>query len=322
MKETYKINAEGAGMRVDNWLARRMPAFSRSRFQKWIKAGEVLVNGKKVSTHVALVKGDKVTVETDDIPVEKNAPLVPRPDIGVDVVYEDDDIIVVNKPSGLIVHPAVPGENDTLANAIIAQYPEVAKVGDDPSRPGIVHRLDREASGLLVIARTPAAFKDLKSQFQAHVVKKEYAVLVDGYPPEDSGTIKLAIGRSTSGGKMAARPAQTDRRTGELVAEEGDKIAITHYRIEEKFPKTTLLTVRTETGRTHQIRAHFHALGIPVVGDTLYGTRKLGRLAATRLFLHAKTLAFHHPVTDKEMSFSAPLPEELENMLTKLRKKN
>src|SRR5687767_6847209 len=273
MKATYKVDKDGAGSRLDAWLAKRLPDVSRSRIQKWIKAGTVLRNGAKETPHVTLQAGDKIAIDAKDAPAA-DAPLEPRHEI----VVEDEHIAVVNKPAGLIVHPAIPGESETLANALLAKYPEIASVGDSPERPGIVHRLDREASGLLVVARTPAAFANLKSQFQSHVVKKEYVVLIDGEPPQDSGTIRLSIGRSSSGGKMAAR-----HEPGE-----DDKDAVTHYRLEEKFPKASLLTVRTETGRTHQIRAHFHALGCPVVGDTLYGLRKQGRLPASRLFLHAK----------------------------------
>lgn len=308
MKKTLKPGPDGAGMRLDAWLAKRLPGVSRSRIQKWIKAGAVLRNGAKETPHVLLEEADKVTIDAPDAPAA-DEPLAARHDIRIEVIHEDAHVVVVNKPSGLLVHPAVPGETDTLANALVAKYPEIAKVGESPERPGIVHRLDKEASGLLVAARTPAAFVNLKAQFQAHVVKKEYAVLVDGVVPDDSGTIRLAIGRSSSGGKMAARPEPG----------EDDKNAVTHYRVEERFPKATYLTVRTETGRTHQIRAHFHAIGCPVVGDPLYGTKKAGRLPAPRLFLHAKTLAFTHPVTDEQMTFSAPLPEALEEVLKKLR---
>lgn len=311
MKKKFTIDAEAAGTRLDAWLAARLKATSRSRVQKWIKSGAVLVNGATTTPHYALEDGDTIAVDAPDEPAP-DAPLVPRDDIAFEVVHEDKDIIVVNKPSGLIVHPAVPGESETLANAIIARYPEVAAIGDAQDRPGIVHRLDREASGLMVVARTKDAFAALKAQFQAHVVKKEYAVLIDGEAPQDSGTIRLAIGRSASGGKMAARHE----------AGEDDKDAVTHYRVEERLPKTTYLTVRTETGRTHQIRAHFHALGIPVVGDPLYGTKRPGRLPAPRLFLHAKTLAFTHPVTDKQLEFHVPLPKELEDVLEDLRRKN
>jgi 23S rRNA pseudouridine1911/1915/1917 synthase len=321
MKKKFKVTAKDAGQRLDTYLTAKLPEASRSRIQKWIKSDMVTVNERTVTPHLALQEKDVVEI-TDDAKVTavKGLALIPRPDIGVDVVYEDDDIVVVNKPSGLIVHPAVPGETDTLANALLAQYPEIATVGDDPERPGIVHRLDREASGLLVVARTKAAFDNLKAQFQAHVVKKEYAVLIDGYPPEDAGTIKMPIGRSASGGKMAARPIKFNKRTGEMEITPGDRTAITHYRIEEKLPKVTFLTVKTETGRTHQIRAHFHALGVPVVGDPLYGTNKIGRFNSSRLFLHAKSLAFLHPVTDKELSFAAPLPKELEEILKRARK--
>ncbi|HTM68644.1 MAG TPA: RluA family pseudouridine synthase, partial [Candidatus Binatia bacterium] len=194
MKATYRVDKEGAGTRLDAWLAQQLPGVSRSRVQKWIKAGSVLRNGEKDTPHAALEEGDEIAVDAVDAP-DADAPLVPRHDIPLEIVYEDEHVVVVNKPSGLIVHPAVPGESETLANALIAKYPEIAKIGDAHDRPGIVHRLDREASGLLVVARTPAAFANLKSQFQSHVVKKEYAVLIDGEPPQDEGTIRLAIGR-------------------------------------------------------------------------------------------------------------------------------
>ena len=308
MKATFRVDKEGAGARLDAWLTPQLPGVSRSRVQKWIKAGSVLLDGEKVTPHVALEEGNEITVDAPDEP-GADAPLAPRHDIPLDVVFEDDHIVVVNKPAGLIVHPAVPGESETLVNALIAKYPEIAKVGDSQDRPGIVHRLDREASGLLVVARTPAAFAGLKSQFQSHVVKKEYVVLVDGAPPEDSGTIRLSIGRSSSGGKMAAH----------AVPGEDDKDAITHYRLDEKFKDAALLTVRTETGRTHQIRAHFHALGCPVVGDTIYGIKRPKRLPSPRLFLHARTLAFTHPTKDTPLEFHAPLPQALEDILKKLR---
>jgi len=314
MKTSLTVDAESAGKRLDAWLAAQLPDQSRSRLQKHIKAGAITVNGKTVTPHLALSEGDVIAVDAPDAP-PADAPLTPRPDIKLDILHEDADVVVVNKPSGLIVHPAVPGENGTLVNALLARYPEMATVGDDPNRAGIVHRLDREASGLLAVARTQRAFDALKAQFQNHTVHKEYAVLVDGTVAQDADTIRMAIGRSSTGKRMAARPG--NRKSPELSGD--DRPAVTHYHVEERFPRNTFLTVRTETGRTHQIRAHFHALGWPVVGDDLYGDKAALRLRASRLFLHCKALSFTHPVTGETMAFQAPLPPELETMLAQLR---
>ncbi len=308
--QKMRVEPADAGSRLDVFLTKRIAGVSRSRVQKWIKAGEARVNDKKATPHLALEEGDEVLVSSDTGEVPNEISLIPRPDIALDVVYEDADVIVVNKPSGMLVHPAVASDTATLANALIGRDPAIAAVGDAPERPGIVHRLDKDASGLIVAAKTKRAFEALKSQFKKHEVEKKYAVLVDGAPPKDEGTVSLAIGRSAKGGKMAARHD----------ALEGDRDAVTHYRIEERFSEATLLSVRTETGRTHQIRAHMNALGCPVVGDALYGDKMRGRIKSPRLFLHAKTLAFAHPITGKRLEFSAPLPQELQRVLDALKK--
>ncbi len=310
MKTTFTIGSGDAGARLDVFLAGRLGGFSRAKVQKLIKSGAVLLNGRTAKPHAELADGDRVEAEAD-APRKAEEGLEPRPDIPLAVVHEDADVVVVMKPAGMLVHPAVAGDRGTLANALLGRYPEIAGIGDDPTRPGIVHRLDKDASGLLVAARSAKAFASLKAQFQAHAVTKEYAVLVDGGPPHDSGTITFAIGRSASGGRMAARPEPG----------EDDKEAVTHYRVDERLPDVALLTVRTETGRTHQIRAHMHALGCPVVGDALYGAKRAKRLASPRLFLHAKALAFNHPVSGARLEFTAPLPKELEEVLAKARAK-
>lgn len=307
MKQEFTITAADEGARLDVFLTANLDGFSRSKLQAYIKEGRVLVNDAKVTPHYALEDGFIVAVDLPD-PTAKRVGLKPRPDITLTVVHEDDDVMVVDKPSGMIVHPAVDTDDATLVNALVARNPEIAAVGDSIDRPGIVHRLDKDASGLMVIAKNQDAFDALKAQFQEHAVKKEYTVLVDGGPPQDSGTVTLAIGRKKGDGKMAARPEP----------KEGDREAITHYVREKQFMKAALLTVRTETGRTHQIRAHMHAIGCSVVGDPLYGEKRVGRLQSPRLFLHAKTLAFTHPKTGKPMSFEAPLPTELQAVLRKL----
>lgn len=310
MKTNFTIETPDVGTRLDVFLTARLGAaarLSRSKVQALIKAGKAKVNDEKETPHYALEAGDMIEADFPDAPTEDES-LKPRADIKFGIVHEDDDIIVVEKPSGLLVHPAVKTDTTSLANALLAHFPAIATVGDAPERPGIVHRLDKEASGLLVVAKTQRAFDALKSQFQEHTVKKEYAVLVDGGPAQDSGTITLSVGRKTGDGKMAARPQP----------KEGDREAITHYSVDQRYDRAALLTVRTDTGRTHQIRVHMNATGCPVVGDLLYGARREGRVKTSRLFLHAKSLAFAHPATGEMVSFTSPLPPELQAVLDTL----
>ncbi|MFH2062687.1 MAG: RluA family pseudouridine synthase [bacterium] len=310
--QTFVAGQDDAGKRLDLFLTERLGSISRSAVQRAVREGLVALNGRPPkSPHEALRTDDKIDVSTDLTDVDRGpASPQPRPEIRLEVVYEDDDLLVVNKPTGLLVHPTVRNEQETLVGALLAHYPPIAGVGESAERPGIVHRLDKDASGLMVVAKTGAAYAALKRDFQAHDIEKEYAVLVTGSPPDDDGTIDRPIGRSTSERRMAARSQPL----------EGDRPAVTHYRVDEHLPEAALLSVRTETGRTHQIRAHFKSLGCPVAGDKLYGPRR-PRIHADRLFLHAKRLAFRHPRDGRRMEFSAPLPPELERMLERLRQK-
>lgn len=311
MKRSFRAEKKDAGTRLDVFLTARLEGWTRSQAQKIIKADAASVNGTTANPHFKLSEGDEVIVDAEDRGAPKKG-IAPRPDIQLAIVHEDDDLAVIDKPSGLLVHPATDRDDATLVHALVARWPQIRKagVGGSPDRPGIMHRLDKDASGLMVVAKTNKAYESLKRQFQKHTVKKEYAVLVEGAPPADEGTVTLHIGRRKNSGMMAARPEPR----------EGDKEAITHYRVDERFPKAALLTVRTETGRTHQIRAHMNAIGCPVVGDPLYGVKRPARLPSPRLFLHAKMLGFTHPVTRRRMEFSSRLPEELEGVLKKLRK--
>jgi 23S rRNA pseudouridine1911/1915/1917 synthase len=311
MRQTYEIGQSEAGQRLDIFLTAKFGVaskLSRSKVQALIKAGRATVNELKKTPHYALEEGDKIEADFPDAPTEEFG-LKPRADIKFGIVHEDDDLIVVEKPSGLLVHPAVKTDTNSLANALVAYFPPIAEVGEAPERPGIVHRLDKDASGLLVVAKTQHAFDSLKAQFQEHSVKKEYAVLVDGGTPQDTGTITLSVGRKTGDGKMAARHEP----------KEGDREAVTHYSVDARYIRAALLTVRTETGRTHQIRVHMNAIGCPVVGDLFYGARRDGRVKSPRLFLHAKTLAFDHPVTGERVEFTSPLPPELQTVLDSVR---
>ena len=307
----YIIEQKDTGTRLDVFLTSQLKGISRSRIQKVIKEGQVTVNGKPVTPHLAMEENDVVVLAKIPQSSTKMMKMESRADIGLDVIYEDAEIAVINKPSGLLVHPSPQNEEETLAHALLGRWPKIAKVGESTERPGIVHRLDKEASGLLVVAKTQKAYENLKEQFKVHSIKKEYTVLVHGSPAKDEGSISLAIGRAASGDKMAARAE----------AMEGDRTALTHYRVEEKFPHAALLKVWTETGRTHQIRAHFKALGCPVVGDPLYVLKQGARVSAPRLFLHAKMLGFNHPKTGEWMQFETPLPKDLADFLKSLQKK-
>lgn len=306
--QTISITTAHDGARLDVALAAMLGA-SRSAVQHAIREGGAKLNGKTASAHAPVKAGDIVELLTDVRLPESARAVTGSPDLPLSILYDDDDIVVVDKPAGLLVHPTLRNETDTLASALLARYPGMRAVGDSPLRPGIVHRLDKDASGTLVAAKTQPAYASLKRQFQEHAIKKEYMVLVHGSPPKDEGTVSLAIGRATRGGKMAARHR----------AMAGDRPAVTHYRVIEHLPAAAVVSVRTETGRTHQIRAHFKALGCAVVGDPLYAPQKKKRLPAPRLFLHAMRLGFAHPRTGKWMEFESPLPPELLTFLTILR---
>jgi len=313
MNISYTVQPEENDSRLDVLLAKRFVGHSRSQLQKLIKSGAVKLNGKKVTPHIAVETGDIIESATDlAIVIEKPTSLVPRPDIAINVIHDEGSFAVVEKPAGLLMHPTVRSETETLAAALLARWPEIAAVGESWERPGIMQRLDKEASGLVVIAKNAKAYESLKKQFQEHTIEKEYSVLAHGHPPKDAGTIDLAIGRAASGEKMAARSEPM----------EGDRPAVTHYRVEEYYTNSALLAVRTETGRTHQIRAHLKALGCPVVGDTLYHPKQGQgfKTASPRLFLHARLLAFANPATGIRVEFRSPLPADLQEVLKPLKK--
>jgi 23S rRNA pseudouridine1911/1915/1917 synthase len=299
-----------AGFRLDAWLVMKHPKVSRTQAQKRIKAGLVLVNGKTSKPGQALEPGD--TVEELPKPVAepaKNALVEPK------IVAETADWAVIEKPPGLLVHPAPNQQTDTLVDFLLKQWPKIKKVGDAPERPGIVHRLDREASGLMVIAKTQKAFKSLKSQFQEHTIGKSYLTLVHGKVSRDTDRILTPIGRVSGMGRMAAR----------VQAKPDDKEARSEYDVLERFPHATLVRVKTETGRMHQVRVHMKSIGHPLVGDSLYAaghksSPSLGK--CPRLFLHAETLAFDDPATGKRQEFQAKLPKDLNDFLHELQKKH
>jgi 23S rRNA pseudouridine1911/1915/1917 synthase len=283
------IEAESAGERLDVLLAETLG--SRSRAQRMIVEGRVLVDGATVRKNHRLAGGERVAI--DEGP---QAPDTPNPDAPVaqfGVAYEDEHLIVVDKPAGVVVHPARGHRDGTLAQALGGR----AAGGEDPGRAGIVHRLDRNTAGRLVVAKNDAVHRNLKEAMARREIRREYLALVEGRPPSRSGTIEAPIGR--------------DRRVRILMSTDSDvaKEAITHFEIERPLPQSTLLRVRLQTGRTHQIRVHMQAIGHPVCGDREYGHED--RYGLTRQFLHAARLAFTHPVTGDEVDVTSPLPADL-----------
>ena len=276
-----------AGERLDAFLAG--PLGSRARAQRLIEAGAVLVDGSPAPKRHRLAGGERVTVDAaaDEQPAPE--PAAPAP---FAVPYEDEHLLVVDKPAGVVVHPARGHREGTLAQALAGRA-----AGGEEGRAGIVHRLDRDTSGLLVVARTEAVHRALKQELSARRITREYLALVEGRPPARTGTIDAPIGR--------------DRRVRTRMSTDTDepREARTHFELERALPRTTLLRVRLETGRTHQIRVHLQAIGHPVAGDPEYGTP--GLLGLDRQFLHAARLAFPHPVTGEPIDVRSPLPDDL-----------
>ncbi len=289
MENEVKLDPDAAGERLDVLLAEQLG--SRSRAQRLIVAGRVLVDGATVRKNHRISAGEHVTV--DDSPQASVAPAAGAAVADFAVAYEDDHLIVVDKPAGVVVHPARGHREGTLAQALAGR----AAGGPDPWRAGIVHRLDRNTSGLLVVAKSDTVHRALKEALARRELRREYLALVEGRPPARSGTIEAPIGR--------------DRRVRILMSTETDvpREAITHFEIERTLAQATLLRVRLQTGRTHQIRVHLRAIGHPVCGDREYGHKDLYGLA--RQFLHAARLAFAHPVSGDPVDIASPLPDDL-----------
>jgi 23S rRNA pseudouridine1911/1915/1917 synthase len=291
-------------MRLDRWLVSAVPELSRVRLQALIDEGYVRVGGAARKAAHRLRGGETVEVEIPPAPPEE---LVPEP-IALAVVHEDDHVLVVDKPAGMVVHPGAGVARGTLAAAALAHAPGIAGVGG-PRRPGVVHRLDKGTSGLLVIAKTQVAYHALVAQLAAREVTREYLALVHGRMARAEGRVDAAIGRDPHHRqRMAVRPAGQGRR------------AVTRYRVLERFADFTLVECRLETGRTHQIRVHLASLGHPIVGDEAYGRgRPRPPVVFEGVALHAARLAFVHPATGARMEFTAPPPPRIERLLSHLR---
>jgi 23S rRNA pseudouridine1911/1915/1917 synthase len=300
------VEPASAGARLDRWLSERLPNLSRARLQALIRGGLVRVDGAVLKAAFRLRGGERIDVE---IPPPPDETLAPEP-VALSIVYEDDHVLVVDKPAGMVVHPGAGRSQGTLAAAVLAHAPSTAGVGG-PRRPGIVHRLDKDTSGLLVVAKTAAAYDDLVAQLAARTVTRRYLAVVHGRVRTNESVVDAPIGRHPSDRvKMAIRPAGRGKR------------AVTRYRVLERFAHFTLLDVRLETGRTHQIRVHLASLGHPVVGDDVYGKPRLHSPVSIEGYaLHATALAFVHPAFRKVIECTAPLPERIERLLSHLRER-
>jgi 23S rRNA pseudouridine1911/1915/1917 synthase len=308
-----RVEARAAGIRLDRWLTDRLPDLSRTRLQALVEAGRVSVDGAPRKASYRLREGERVVVT---IPPPSPATLVPEP-VPLSIVFEDDHVLVVDKPAGMVVHPGAGRSSGTLVHALLAHAPSLAGVGG-PDRPGIVHRLDKGTSGLLVVAKSQTAYLALTRQLASRSVSRRYLALVHGRILEPQGTIEAAIGRHPRDRvRMAVRPLGRGRA------------AITHFRVVERLGEFTYLEARLETGRTHQIRVHLASIGHPLVGDDTYRRRAtppvrdpiLARLVAELggPALHAAALGFVHPVSGEPCLFHSPLPGRIERLLWHLR---
>ena len=299
--KNYIVNEEENGKRLDVYIASKDEETTRSSAQRQIEQGNVVVNGKKITkVSYKIAKGDNITVEEQE-PVEIE---LKAQDIPVDIIYEDKDIIVVNKPKGMVVHPANGNPDGTLVNAIMAICKDSLSGIGGEIRPGIVHRLDKDTSGLLIVAKNDMAHVNMSEQIKRHEVKKTYIALVRGIVKENEATIDMPIGRSNS-----------DRK--KMAVTKNGKNAVTHIKVLKRYDKYTLLEINIETGRTHQIRVHLAHIGYPVIGDYIYSNGK-NEFGIVGQCLHAKSLEFKHPITGKDMKLEAPLPEYFEKVLNEL----
>jgi len=289
--------------RLDKFLHERLSDLSRSFIQKQIKDGEVTVNGKNTNSHYQPSVGDVIEIEKTEPRVLSVAP---NQEVKFKIIDEAPDYAVIEKPAGLVVHPAPGVKEATLADGLIYKYPELKNVGEDKLRPGIVHRLDRDVSGLMVVSRTQKMFEHLKSQFKEKKIAKQYTALVHGIIEEEEGVIDTPIGRSkTKSGKMSAHTEEF----------EGDKQAKTEYRVLERVKNYTLLRVIIHTGRSHQIRVHMNSIQHPIVGDALYTNKRVKQIDLGRLFLHASRLGFTD-LSGEWREYESKLPKKLQTFLS------
>lgn len=298
------LKSENSGARLDSYLADALSELTRSRIQKLIAEECITVNGKAVRSNYKLRQGDEISVL---IPEAKETQIVAE-EIPLDIVYEDDCMLVVNKPQGMVVHPAAGNYGGTLVNALMAYCGDNLSGINGEIRPGILHRIDKDTSGLLMVAKNDRAHLGLSEQIKEHSLTREYLALVHGKIKEDSGTIDAPIGRD-----------EKDRKKM-TITDKNSRNAVTHFFVLERFDKYTFVRCRLETGRTHQIRVHMSKNGHPIVGDPVYGKKKEDFKLNGQL-LHAHLIGFIHPETGEYMEFSRPIPEYFNDILEKLRRK-
>ena len=297
-----EIVVEESGKRLDTYVSSQNKDITRTTAQRLINQGNILVNGKKQKVSYKVFCGDIISIqEVEPQSIELKAQKIP-----IEVIYEDTDIIVVNKPKGMVVHPANGNPDGTLVNAVMAICENSLSGIGGEIRPGIVHRLDKDTSGILIVAKNDKAHVNMSEQIKNHEVKKTYIALVRGIVKENEATINMPIGRSNS-----------DRK--KMTVDKKGKNAITHIKVLKRYDKYTLLEINIETGRTHQIRVHLSHIGYPIIGDYTYSNGK-NEFGIIGQCLHAKRLEFKHPITGKQMVLEAPLPEYFEEILKKLEK--
>lgn len=300
-KWNFLVETEGTGMRIDRYLAEKCADFSRSYLQKLIKEEQVCVNGKPAKANYKVQTGDCVEVSVPEI---KELDVKPQ-EIPLDILYEDEYLLVVNKPKGMVVHPSAGHMEGTLVNAVLAHCKGNLSGINGVLRPGIVHRIDKDTTGALLICKDDATHRDLAEQLKEHSIKRRYRAIVYGNLKEDEGTIEGPIGRHP-----------VDRKKMAINYKNG-KDAVTHYRVLERFGNATYIECRLETGRTHQIRVHMTSIGHPLLGDEVYGSGK-NPYHLQGQTLHAMVLGFVHPKTGEYLEFEAPLPEYFKKLLERL----
>lgn len=301
----FRVDQEEQGIRIDKYLASRLPDYSRSFLQKLVGEGQVLAEGKPVKSNYKISAGEQISLSVPDA-VEPE--IVPEP-IPLDILYEDASLLVINKPKGMVVHPCPGHYSGTLVNALMYHCKDQLSGINGVMRPGIVHRIDQNTTGSLVVCKTDAAHRFLAQQLKDHSITRKYRAIVHGNLKEEEGTVNAPIGRHPVDRKKMA------------VNERCGRNAVTHYRVLERFGSFTYLECRLGTGRTHQIRVHMDSIGHPLLGDDVYGPSRCPIPGLTGQTLHAMTLGFIHPETGTYMEFEAPLPEYFENLLEKLRRR-
>jgi len=299
--QTITFQVESGGERLDKAVVVIVPDLSRAVVQRLVKGGQVSVNGRVSKPSYRVEVGDEVVVR---VPAKRPPQVLPE-QVELDVIYEDEHLLMINKPSGMVVHPAQGHESGTLVNAVLGYLPQILDVGG-PERAGIVHRLDKDTSGLIIVAKSETVRNALQRQFKRRQVKKTYLALVEGHPEPRQGEIDAPIGRHK-------------RQRKRMAIVRSGRDAYTAYRVIETFDNHSLVELQPETGRTHQIRVHLAWLGYPAVGDRVYGRRKQ-QLLKHRHFLHARKLELTHPVTRAPLSLTAPLPDNLVRLLQRLRR--